>query len=845
MTIEDDAIRAIEDVQTERTRNLREVLLDDKYELVGANHDPANGSYIIMAERDPKMSTATAFKEMGYTSLSPWTAWTREEQIPELRDKQGIRTYYEMKRADGTVRGALRYVKTPVMAARWFMEPASDSVLDHNIATFVEDNLFNNLNVPWSRIVEDALLMCEYGYLPMEKVYGQDSDGRIVIKKLAPRHPLDIREWIYDANGGPETLIMEPTEATGWIQLEIPIAKLVVFVLEQEAGDLRGISLLRSAYKHYFYKDCKSEDTEILTQRGWLFHNQLIQGDMVLTINPETGMSEWNEVQYIRRYPGTHDVIHMESQQISSISTPDHRWLTKDTTWKAPYTFVTTENLRQRHIIPRAAVNADIPTEPKYTDDLVELIGWFITEGGWQGYGSAIAQNYDQPFFDRIRTCLTGVFGPAYAPDRTNVGHGRLPAGWYEHTKKHDPNGCQFRLNANATKLLSNFVKGKNKVVTTNFILSLTKAQLELFVTTCLRGDGCTNSEIRQNDKPRLEPIALACMLLGWGVNYKSWNHQDPDYQHAIVHQLLISRERVGAKPLQSASRYGSKIERTTYTGIVWCPKTKNGTWLARRNGKVYFTGNTFYKIDSIQKERHGIGVPIIKLPMGFSKADRAIAEDLGRNLRTNERAHIVAPESWTIEFAKLEGQPVDCLTSIAHHDMKIYENILAPFANDPNAKEDSMSMFFKSTRYIANTVADTFNKYVIKQLVDFNFARGKYPKLRARRIGEWEDLRTMSFAYRNFVGANSIIPDERLEDFLRREMDLPPAEHETRRFTTASPQAAQPMTSDEGARTATGSDVAPPKPARVGPPRQSNPAVPSVGNQTTGVDKSGTSGTR
>ena len=42
--------------------------------------------------------------------------------------------------------------------------------------------------------------------------------------------------------------------------------------------------------------------------------------------------------------------------------------------------------------------------------------------------------------------------------------------------------------------------------------------------------------------------------------------------------------------------RYGNKVSierRYLYTGRVWCPKTKNSTWLARRRGTVYFTGNS------------------------------------------------------------------------------------------------------------------------------------------------------------------------------------------------------------------------------------------------------------
>lgn len=512
----EEAIAAIEESIGRKVEalTLNEVLGDDRYDLLKTVYDPVHGSYIIMAERDPKLNLGLATREMGYASPSPFTAWTREERVSELRDKLGIRKYYDMKRADGTVRGALRLVKTPVMSARWFVEPASESTLDINIAKFVEENLFEKLNMPWHRVLEDALLMCEYGYMPLEKVYGIDDDGKIILKKLAPRHPLDIQEWEYDLNGGPNGILMDATEANGFNPVAIPIEKLVVFVLEQEAGDMRGISLLRSAYKHYFYKD-------------------------------------------------------------------------------------------------------------------------------------------------------------------------------------------------------------------------------------------------------------------------------------------------------------------------------------------------TLYKIDAIQKERHGIGVPIIKLPMGFTSTDRTLADDLGRNLRTNERAHITIPDNWTVEFAKLEGQPVDCLPSIQHHNDQIMLNILAPFYRDPNAKEDAMNMFYKGTRYIALTIADTFNRYVIKQLVDFNYSRGKYPVLRARRIGENEDLRTWSFAFRNLVGAGAIQPDDELEKFLRIELDLPPMDKDTTRILQ-QPQnpndpnnQANPFNDNTDIKNQVDTNnmsnpadtVGPP---RVGLPRQKTTPPVGLPNKNTGRDRSG-----
>jgi hypothetical protein len=477
----------------------------DKYELVEVINDSlgeGGSQFIIMAERSPGIDTGMAVAEFGYSSPSPWTAWTREEWNPKLRDKLGLREYYKMKRTDGIVRGALRMLKTPLQAGRWFIEPASDSTVDKNIAEFVSNNLFEGLNVSWSRVLDDILLMCEYGHMVMEKVFEFDSQGRIKLRKLAPRHPMDIQEWVYDVNGGPNGVIMEPlinNDEWGITPPEpifIPIRKLAVFALEAEAGDLNGTSVLRSAYKHYFFKD-------------------------------------------------------------------------------------------------------------------------------------------------------------------------------------------------------------------------------------------------------------------------------------------------------------------------------------------------TLYKIDAIQKERHGIGVPVIKLPPGYSDADKKSAENLGRNLRTNDRAHVVLPPNWDLIFAKLEGQPVDCLSSIEHHNQMIQANVLTPFLTDSNVDPKSTDMFMKSTRYIGATIYDVFNLHIIPQLVNFNFRLGvnrSYPKLMVRRVGEWEDIRTMSFAFRNFVGSGAIVPDDPLEKFIRRELDLPQPDPTTARIV-ATPQGGPD--SGDGSPT-------PPGPPDVGPPRQKATATTNSGRANTGNDKSG-----
>jgi hypothetical protein len=247
---------------------------------------------------------------------------------------------------------------------------------------------------------------------------------------------------------------------------------------------------------------------------------------------------------------------------------------------------------------------------------------------------------------------------------------------------------------------------------------------------------------------------------------------------------------------------------------------------------KHWYYKEQLYKIDAIQKERHGIGIPMITLPPGFSTDDRALAEQMGRNLRTNERAHVILPPNWLLIMLKLEGQPVSALDSIEHHDKQIEKSILASFLTESSGSKDvDLDLFLKATRFIADIVCQTLNDYAIRELVDLNFTGVKdYPKLRARRIGESADWRTLSFAIRNFVGAGIIQPDDPLETSIRDEMDLPPLDEATVR-KTATPQA--PGQAEAG-KPGGG------EPPVAGPPRQ-GPAKAQLPASNAGTDRSGT----
>lgn len=207
-----------------------------------------------------------------------------------------LRTYERMIRNDAQVRVSLRACKAPVLGGEWYVDPASPSALDTDVAEFVNFNLFNQ-SAPWTQILEQILRQFEFGVSIFEKVFkveswspsdsGRHSREMIMLKKLAYRPPVTVAQYVYDENGGPNGIVhvspipyTQPASMLGSTQVWntgtsvwqssnypgfdsgnvqkavfLPIEKLLIFTYDQLGGNLEGQSILRTAYKHWYYKE--------------------------------------------------------------------------------------------------------------------------------------------------------------------------------------------------------------------------------------------------------------------------------------------------------------------------------------------------------------------------------------------------------------------------------------------------------------------------------------------------------------------------------------------------------------------------------------------------------------
>jgi hypothetical protein len=210
------------------------------------------------------------------------------------------------------------------------------------------------------------------------------------------------------------------------------------------------------------------------------------------------------------------------------------------------------------------------------------------------------------------------------------------------------------------------------------------------------------------------------------------------------------------------------------------------GKSILRTAYKHWYYKDHFYKIDAVQKERHGIGIPRGKLGPAATAQDKVALRTALRNLRTNEEAFIIETPNVEVDFVELKGMTVDALESAGHHNMMLMMNIMAAFlaqGSGPGGATGSggrstgatgADLFMKSLKYVANNICQHINMYLVPELVVWNFPTTNFPRLRVRNIGETRDLQMLGAALANLLAQQGITMDDPTENWIRQVFDMP-----------------------------------------------------------------------
>lgn len=334
--------------------------------------------------------------------------------------------------------------------------------------------------------------------------------------------------------------------------------------------------------------NCVDESTQILSKRGWLYHYELEPGDAVLTLNHKTGLSEWNEVEDVKRQDVADKVMKLwGGSEFSALTTPDHRWPVVHRR-SGERLWTTSSDIAHTHAISTCAPCADVPESRKYNDDFVSLVAWAYTEGNLRDGRLSIYQKPGRSGHAMIEKSLTRVFGPA--KDSMRSGSTQGDPAWVMRTYK-DGRLTEFALNKAATSFIAE--RMDEKVPSNEFIMELTQAQLELFLEVSLIADNCGDNKFAQKNHAAAEAFAFAAILSGKTVSIRQKWQPTASGGYDMLLSRILKKEKFLPKQRACHPTSVFKMIDQKYTGVIWCPQTANKSWFARRNGSVYFTGNT------------------------------------------------------------------------------------------------------------------------------------------------------------------------------------------------------------------------------------------------------------
>lgn len=417
--------------------------------------------------------------------------------------------------------------------------------------------------------------------------------------------------------------------------------------------------------------NCVDGLTQALTKEGWKSYDELSINDEFLTKNVDTGILEWQKPIKLNVYPNYEgDMYLFENLEnnISALTTPDHRWLIKNTTRfsrrnlklkelkreenkndyiklrdniyslkeqglnprqisikldisyimvrrilkltkkPAKETFVNKKNISiDSFMTSKELSNTDrvksihlngkyiAPTQNEYSNDLIEFIGWILTDGSLSNRRCTLTQSF--------------VTNPSKV-DKIDKLVERLG---FSHIRRINNRAIIWRFHIDTFNLLDRIIPSKN--ISMEFLLKLTNIQLNLLLETIQLGDGIKITTVRQNHIDMFQALVVLTsqssnVSIRDNVGKRSYSDKlgKQEYiekKQPSFHINIHKRDYVHHKT--NNGNCFKKIE--SYKGVVWCPTLPNSTFVCRR-----FANKKYYQFITGQSQIQGTSSDITQL---------------------------------------------------------------------------------------------------------------------------------------------------------------------------------------------------------------------------------------
>ena len=317
---------------------------------------------------------------------------------------------------------------------------------------------------------------------------------------------------------------------------------------------------------------CLDDQTECLTQRGWLKHSQLTSDDCVMQWDCDTGNLSWAKPKQIMRYDYTGQLEVLSNRHTHQVLTPNHRVYAKVRRHSRHPVPVSYEVFEASHIANRSSAwQVDLPMAGNFSGsveispDTAYIVGWWMTDAWAHRDGKAC-------MFSQSKPATLGKLRTALAPHNPS-----------EYTKKpkkktHAVEHTFYLTGSMANYLLREHPKRKLVWSMLDWKFSARLALLEGLID----GDGSRPKDQHtvsfwSLDRERRDIVTALALSVGWRAF--------EDAQKGCVHM------NTSTCTTQIQAKHASA--KLDYDGIVWCVRVPAGAFVVRRNGRPFITGNS------------------------------------------------------------------------------------------------------------------------------------------------------------------------------------------------------------------------------------------------------------
>ena len=325
---------------------------------------------------------------------------------------------------------------------------------------------------------------------------------------------------------------------------------------------------------------CISEDTEILTFDGWKAYDKIKVGESVYSFNMAKEQIEASMVEDIFIYKHNGEMINLKNDNTDQLLTLNHKVILKEEyrkqangtrEWNCPegWDLVHASTVKNygKYNLPLGSVydgNLTIGV------DFAELLGWILSEGNFQKDTNAIniyQSSVNKENVDLIRGLLK----------RMKIKHSE-----YKRKRKYKEREYtehHFYFSGEIVDMVKNIIPDKKPKMG---LWNLRYEEKVALFNSLMLGDGSKKNgnnyiAFYQNDKDFLQWFQVLCHLIGKQARI-NYNKMSVEVHHNPNTQL-------------QARHLKNRVKK--YSGVVWSIKTNNISYIAKRSGKIFITGNS------------------------------------------------------------------------------------------------------------------------------------------------------------------------------------------------------------------------------------------------------------